>query len=146
MPVRQSEAEWKGDLQHGQGKVRLGSGAYDGPYSFQSRFENGSGTNPEELLAAAHAGCFTMALANELTKAGHKPDQLHTTAKVSLVKKGEGFQIPTVELALEASVPDIDEATFQRVVETAKMTCPVSKLFASAEITLQAHLLAKASS
>jgi osmotically inducible protein OsmC len=140
MPVRESQAVWEGDLKQGKGKMKLGGGAYEGPYSFTSRFENGKGTNPEELLAAAHAGCFSMAFAAALSKAGHPPKRIQTTAKVHLEKFGEGFQIPTIELKTEAGVEGVDDETFQRIAETAKQTCPVSKLFGSAEIKLEAKL------
>ena len=141
MAVRTSEATWEGNLKQGRGNMRLGGGAYEGAYSFSSRFENGKGTNPEELLAAAHAGCFSMALAAALEKAGYPPQQVHTTAKVHLERFGDGFQIPKVELATEAKVPKIDEETFQHEATNAKQTCPVSKLFGSAEIVLEAKLV-----
>jgi osmotically inducible protein OsmC len=121
--------------------MKLAGGAYEGPYSFSSRFENQKGTNPEELLAAAHAGCFSMALSAALTKAGHPPARIHTTAKVNLAQAVAGFQIDKVELSTEAAVPGVADAEFQQVAANAKMTCPVSKLFASAEITLQAKLV-----
>jgi osmotically inducible protein OsmC len=140
MPVRSAEAVWEGDLKQGKGTMKLAGGAYEGPYSFSSRFENQSGTNPEELLAAAHAGCFSMALTAALTKAGHPPTRVHTTAKVHLDQMMAGFQIGKVELSTEANVPGIADADFQQHAENAKVTCPVSKLFASAEIKLQAKL------
>jgi osmotically inducible protein OsmC len=140
MAVRTSEAVWEGDLKKGHGTMKVGQNAYEGPYSFASRFENGKGTNPEELLAAAHAGCFSMAFSAALEKAGHVPKRVHTTAKVSLEKVVDCIAISKVELQTDASVPGIDEEKFQQVAETAKMTCPVSKLFASAEITLNAKL------
>jgi lipoyl-dependent peroxiredoxin len=141
MPVRTSEALWEGDLKRGKGTVKLGQGAYNGPYSFQSRFENGAGTNPEELIAAAHAGCFSMALSAELTKAGFTPTSVHTVARVHLEKQGEGFGIPKIELITEAKVPGIDPAAFDQQAQSAKKNCPVSKLLAAAEITLDAKLL-----
>ena len=97
MPTRNAEAVWEGDLKGGKGTMKLGSGAYQGAYSFQSRFESGTGTNPEELIAAAHAGCFTMALSHALAQAGHPPKRVHTTAKVHLEKTGDGFGIPRIE-------------------------------------------------
>src|SRR5438067_11579920 len=125
MPTRNAEAEWKGDLKEGQGTVKLGSGAYSGQYSFKSRFEQGTGTNPEELIAAAHAGCFSMALSAGLGKAGFKPDRVHTTAAVTLDKVGEGFGITLIKLRTEASIPNIDEKTFRQQVEAAKTGCPI---------------------
>src|SRR6266404_5673253 len=123
MVMRHSEAEWKGNLKEGQGTVKLGSGSYEGPYSFSSRFEEGKGTNPEELIAAAHAGCFSMALSGGLTRAGFAPTRVSTNAKVKLEKVGEGFKITTSELTTEALVPGIDETKFQEVAEGAKKNC-----------------------
>src|SRR5262245_42387170 len=113
MPVRSSKAEWQGNLKDGKGTVELGSGAFKGSYSFPSRFEDGTGTNPEELVAAAHAGCYSMALSAGLSKAGFTPTRVHTVAKVSLEKVGEGFEITTIALETEAEVPGLDEAAFQ---------------------------------
>jgi len=141
MPARKADAVWTGSLQEGQGTMRLGGGAYDGPYSFKSRFEEGDGTNPEELIAAAHAGCFSMALSGALGRSGHPPTRIATTAHVHLNKTDEGFRIQKIDLVTEAEVPGIDEATFQDVAETAKKTCPVSVVLAGAEITLQATLV-----
>ena len=121
--------------------MSFGDGAYEGAYSFQSRFEEGTGTNPEELIAAAHAGCFSMALSHELAQAGHTPDRVHTVAKVHLRKTEGGFHIPKIDLVTEADVPGLDEQTFQRHAKSAKENCPVSKLLqGSAEITLDARL------
>jgi lipoyl-dependent peroxiredoxin len=141
MPTRNAEAQWEGDLKGGRGQVSLGSGAYQGPYSFQSRFESGTGTNPEELVAAAHAGCFSMALSHALAQAGHPAKRVHTTAKVHLEKQPEGFAIPKIELVTEGNVPGIDAEEFQRQAEQAKKNCPISKLLTGAEITLQAKLV-----
>jgi osmotically inducible protein OsmC len=141
MPTRQSEAQWEGDLKSGRGQVRLGSGAYQGPYSFQSRFESGTGTNPEELIAAAHAGCFSMALAHALAQGGHPAKRVHTTAKVHLEKAADGFAIPRIDLVTEAEVPGLDAAEFGRQAEQAKQNCPVSKLLKAATITLDARLI-----
>ena len=141
MAVRTSEAVWEGDLKSGKGNMKVGQGAYNGPYSFASRFENGGGTNPEELIAAAHAGCFSMALSASLAKAGFTPKRVHTVAKVHLEKQGEGFGIPKIELTTEAQIPGIDEATFQQQADSAKKNCPVSKVLAAAEITLNAKLV-----
>lgn len=141
MPIRTSKAEWKGNLREGQGTVELGSGAYKGSYSFPSRFEEGQGTNPEELIAAAHAGCYSMALSAGLSKAGFTPTRVHTVAKVHLDKVGEGFAITTIELETEAEIPGIDEATFMQQAEGAKVGCPVSKALAGADIKLNAKLM-----
>lgn len=140
MPTRYADAVWEGTLREGKGKMSLASGAYEGAYSFTSRFEDGTGTNPEELIAAAHAGCFSMALANGLTQAGHPPDRIQTRANVHLAKGAEGFSIPRIDLITEAKVPGLDAAGFQEIAEQAKKNCPVSKLLAAAEITLDARL------
>lgn len=140
MPVRKADARWEGSLQEGRGTMRLGGGAYEGPYSFSSRFEDGTGTNPEELIAAAHAGCFSMALSGALGRAGHPPVSVATTANVHLVKTDEGFRIQRIDLVTEAEVPGIDEPTFQEVAQAAKKACPVSVVLAAAEITLTATL------
>ena len=138
MPVRTAEAVWRGDLIHGEGAVTvLGERA---PYSFASRVEDGAGTNPEELIAAGHAGCVSMALSNELAKAGYTPDRVHTVAGVHLVKAEGGIAISQIDLAIEADVPGIDESTFQELAEGVKSNCPVSKLFQGAHITLAATL------
>jgi lipoyl-dependent peroxiredoxin len=141
MPVRTSEAEWRGNLREGKGRVKLGSGAFEGSYSFPSRFEEGKGTNPEELLGAAHAGCYSMALSAGLSKAGHPPTRVHTVARVHLEKVGDGFGITRIELECEAVVPGIGAAAFQEQAEGAKKGCPVSKALAATEITLKAKLL-----
>ena len=143
MPVRKAEAEWSGNLREGSGTVKLGSGAFQGQYSFASRFESGTGTNPEELIAAAHAGCFSMALSHGLSQAGFVPRRVHTTAKVHLEKTAAGFAIPRIELVTEADVPKIEAADFQKQAETAKQNCPVSKVLAGAEITLEAKLVSR---
>ena len=140
MAVRTSEAEWKGDLRQGKGTMRLGSGAFEGAYSFPSRFEDGAGTNPEELIAAAHAGCFSMALAAGLSRAGHPPTRIHTRARVHLERQGEGFAITRIELATEGQVPGVSAADFQAQAEAAKKNCPVSKALAGPTITLTATL------
>jgi osmotically inducible protein OsmC len=141
MAVRSSEAEWKGNLREGQGTMKLGSGAYEGAYSYVSRFESGPGTNPEELIGAAHAGCFSMALAAGLSKAGFTPTRVHTTAKVHLEPVEGGFGITKIELETEAQVPGIDAAAFQQQAEGAKKNCPVSKALAGTQISLTARLL-----
>lgn len=141
MPARTAEAEWNGNLTEGSGQMKLGSGAFNGPYSFKSRMAEGTGTNPEELIGAAHAGCFSMALSAGLTQAGFKPERIHTDARVHFEKQGEGFAIPKIELSTEARIPGIDEATFQQQAENAKKNCPVSKALAGVDIQLTAKLV-----
>ncbi len=137
MPTRKANAEWTGDLKGGKGAMAFGSGAYEGQYSFASRFEEGTGTNPEELIAAAHAGCFSMKLSGVLNEAGHVPDRVSTTAAVQL----DGGTITRIHLTTEAAVPGIDDAAFQQAADEAKRTCPVSQLLTGAEITLDATLV-----
>ena len=141
MAVRKAEAEWTGNLREGKGRVKLGSGAFEGEYSFVSRFEDGKGTNPEELIGAAHAGCFSMALAAGLTKAGLSPKRIKTTAQVHLEKVGEAFEITRIQLDTEAEVPGVDEKAFLEHAENAKKGCPVSKALAGSKIELTARLL-----
>jgi osmotically inducible protein OsmC len=140
MPVRSANAQWNGNLLDGSGTVKLGSGAYEGPYSFKSRMEDGTGTNPEELIGAAHAGCFSMALAAGLSAAGHAPKYVKTSARVHFDKDGGGFSITKIELDTEASVPGLDAAGFQKAAEDAKKGCPVSKALTGTEIVLNAKL------
>lgn len=137
MPTRKAEAVWNGNLTEGKGVVKLGSGAFEGSYSFASRFEDGAGTNPEELIGAAHAGCFTMALNAGLTKAGHSPKRLHTTAKVKVEKVGEGFEITRIDLELDGDVPGVSDEDFAKFALDAKVNCPVSKALAGTEIELK---------
>ena len=139
MPTRKSHARWEGSLEEGRGHVDLGSGAFKGAYSFASRFEEGPGTNPEELLGAAHAGCFAMALSLVLGQAGFKPEYVDATAHVTVLPRDGGFRITKSHLLCEAKVPGIDEAAFLRHAETAKAGCPVSKLL-KARITMNAKL------
>ena len=142
MPSRKAEAEWKGNLAEGAGELKLGSGAFSGPYSFKSRFEEGqSATNPEELVGAAHAGCFTMALTAGLSRAKITPTRIHTTATVKLEKVGEAFSITSINLETEAEVPGIDDPTFQKYALDAKQNCPLSKALAATEISLTAKLV-----
>lgn len=142
MPTHKAEAEWKGNLAQGSGRLKVGSGAFDGPYSFKSRFEEGqSATNPEELIGAAHAGCFTMALVAQLSRANVMPNLVHTGAQVKLEKVGEAFAITRIDLDCEAEIPGIDGATFQKHAQDAKQNCPVSKALAGVEIHLNAKLL-----
>jgi len=142
MPTRKAEAEWEGNLAEGSGRLKVGSGAFEGPYSFKSRFEEGqSATNPEELLGAAHAGCFTMALTAGLSRAGIKPKRIHTEARVKLEKVGEAFSITQIELETEAEIPDVDDAAFQKYALDAKQNCPLSKALAATQISMTAKLL-----
>jgi lipoyl-dependent peroxiredoxin len=140
MPTRSSTAEWSGNLARGSGKMALGSGAFEGSYSFASRFEDGTGTNPEELIAAAHAGCFAMALADVLSQAGHEPDSVKTTAKVALDKDGDGFTITRSDLSTEVKVDGLEDGEFQQHADEAKRTCPVSRALGAIEIGLEAKL------
>jgi osmotically inducible protein OsmC len=140
MPVRSSTAEWKGTLQEGSGHMVVGKGAYDGPYSFASRFEEGTGTNPEELIAAAHAGCFSMALSGGLTRAGTPPTSIATTAKVHLDRGETGFSITRIDLETVGEVPGVDADAFQKAAEGAKAGCPVSRALKAVEITIKATL------
>ena len=140
MPTRTSSAEWQGDLKGGSGKLALGSGAFSGAYNFVSRFESGDQTNPEELLGAAHAGCFSMSLSNLLAQEGTPATSVRTEAAVTLETVDGAPTITKVVLTTVGSVPGIDEATFLEKAEAAKDGCPVSKLFTGAEIELDATL------
>jgi osmotically inducible protein OsmC len=140
MPIRTSSAQWHGTLKEGSGTMALGSGAFEGPYSFVSRFESGAGTNPEELIAAAHAGCFSMALSNALGQAGFTPTSIETTASVHLDLGPTGFGIAKIDLDTLGDVPGITAEEFQTHAATAKANCPVSKALAAVEITLTARL------
>ncbi len=141
MPKRTANAKWNGSVSEGDGTVSLGSGAFEGPYSFKSRFEEGTGTNPEELIAAAHAGCFSMALSNILSQAGTPPEGIETSAEVEVRMSGGDISIPSIRLTTKARVPGIDDAAFQEAANGAKEGCPVSKALAGVdEITLDATL------
>ncbi|HEY7119395.1 MAG TPA: OsmC family protein [Tepidisphaeraceae bacterium] len=140
MPTRNASAVWNGDLFKGAGKVKLGSGAYEGQYNFSSRFESGAGTNPEELIAAAHAACFSMALSAGLGKAGFQPQRVSTTAKVTVDKVGEGFKITKIQLATEAAVPNIDPGKFSEIANATKSGCPVSQALSAVPMELEATL------
>lgn len=142
MTIRTATAEWKGGIHEGRGHLRTGSGAFDGAYSFNSRFGDGGGANPEELLGAAHAGCFSMALAVELTNAGFKPVDIRTTASVHFDRVDGAPTVTMIALTTGAEVPGIDNATFQKIAEGAKKNCPISRVLAggSAKITLDATL------
>ncbi len=140
MPTYNAGAEWKGNLAQGGGQLKLGSGAFSGPYSFKSRFEEGqSATNPEKLIGAVHAGCFTMALVVQLSRQGVTPTQVHTSAKVKIEKVGEAFVITRIDLETDAEMPGINDAAFQKA-DDAKQNCPVSKALAGTEIHLNAKL------
>ncbi len=141
MPTRKANATWKGGLKEGKGKMELGSGAWSGAYSFGSRFQDSGGTNPEELIGAAHAGCFSMALSGALERAGHPPDEVRTKAEVHLEKVGEGFAIQRIKLNTEARVPGLDEDTFKEHAQGAKKNCPVSKALGGVDIELDARLI-----
>jgi lipoyl-dependent peroxiredoxin len=140
MPARTATAHWDGGLQGGTGTMRLGSGAFEGRYSFSSRFEEGAGTNPEELIGAAHAGCFSMALSAGLERAGHAPTSIETTARVHLERAESGFRISRIELSTTADVPGIDGAAFGEQAQAAKANCPVSQALAGVDIELDARL------
>ncbi len=142
MPVRKADAEWNGDLKSGKGRISVESTLFsNAAYSFGTRFENEKGTNPEELIAAAHAGCFSMALSAGLAKAGFPPKRVHTTAAVRLDKVGEGFGITKIDLTCQAEVPGIDDARFQQEANGAKSNCPVSKALSAVQISLDAKLV-----
>lgn len=140
MAVRTGNAVWNGDLKNGTGTVALGSGAFEGPYSFGSRFEDGAGTNPEELIGAAHAGCFSMSLANMLASAGTPATEVRTEARVHLGRDDQGAAITKIELTCRAVVPGIDATAFAEHAANAKTGCPVSKALASVPIDLDAAL------
>jgi osmotically inducible protein OsmC len=138
---RSAEARWAGDLKTGRGNIRLGSGAFEGPYSFVSRFESGAGTNPEELLGGAHAGCFSMALSLALEKAGHVPTRVTTTATVHLGKGAAGFAITGIDLVTRGIVPGITAEEFRRLAEETKTGCIVSRALAAVPMTVDAQLV-----
>jgi osmotically inducible protein OsmC len=142
MPTRKAHARWEGSLKEGKGTVDFGNGTFKGAYSFVSRFEDGTGTNPEELLGAAHAGCFAMALSLVLGQAGFEPEYVDATAHVTVAPREGGFKITKSHLDCEASVPGIDQATFMQHAQAAKAGCPVSQALAGTEITLEARLAA----
>ena len=140
MAVRKSEATWKGTLREGSGVMKMGSGSYEGPFTYASRFEEGPGTNPEELIGAAHAGCYSMFLSALLSKAGFTPASIHTTATVHL---GAGPTITKIELVCKANVPDVSAEQFAELAAQAKAGCPISKALAAVEeVTLDAQLVA----
>lgn len=139
--TRTAKASWQGDLAQGGGRIGVGSGAYEGPFTLRARVEDVErSTNPEELIGAAHAGCFTMSLANLLTESGHSPADLQTTAKVRLEQLDTGFAITNIALDTVGDVPGVDADTFAQLAQQAKDTCPVSRALAGTEITLEARL------
>jgi osmotically inducible protein OsmC len=140
MPIRKAQAEWQGDLFKGKGTMSLGSGAFSGKYSVGSRFESEPGTNPEELIGAAHAGCFSMAFSAILGKAGFTPKSIKTEAKVHIEKVGDGFTITKIELSTVADIPGIENTAFQKHAAEAKAGCPVSRALAGTQIFLEAKL------
>lgn len=141
MAKRTATARWHGTVQDGDGRIALGQGAWEGPYSYKSRFEDGDGTNPEELVAAAHAGCFTMAVATALATRNYTAESLETSAHVHLRFGEKGAEIPKIELTLRGRVPDIEQEEFAELAEAAKRHCPVSKALAGVgEIVLDAQL------
>jgi osmotically inducible protein OsmC len=139
---RTADARWEGDLRSGRGSLRLGSGAFEGKYAFTTRFESAPGTNPEELLGAAHAACYSMALASALSKAGHPPKSIETTATVHLEKVGEGFSITGIDLATRGNVPGASDADFQRLAEDTRKGCIVSRALSAVPTQLKATLVA----
>ena len=139
--IRQAHAQWKGDLKQGKGTMAFGSGAFEGQFSFKSRFDDGVGTNPEELIGAAHAGCFSMAFSNMLSQAGHVPTSVRTVARVHLEPVDGKQTINLIELMCEAEVPGIDSETFHRIAGEAKAGCPVSRALAAIDIRLEASLV-----
>ena len=139
MSVRNAEAVWEGSLREGKGRMKLGSGAFEGPYSFQSRFESGAGTNPEELIGAAHAGCFSMALSGQLGQAGITPERITTTSTVTIEKQPDGFTITRVHLDVAVKAPGADRAKFETAAQNAKAGCPLSKVL-KADISMDAKL------
>jgi osmotically inducible protein OsmC len=143
MAIRKASAVWRGNLKQGKGTVALGSGAFEGSYSFGSRFEEGPGTNPEELLGAAHAGCFSMAFAHQLAEAGFEAKSVRTTALVQLLKRDDGFAVASITLECEAEVPKIDQEKFLQLGEQAKTGCPISKALKATEIKLNARLVGR---
>ncbi|GAA1407714.1 MULTISPECIES: OsmC family protein [Catellatospora] len=143
MPIRTATARWQGTLTEGSGTIATGKGGLQGNYSFKSRFEEGEGTNPEELIAAAHSGCFSMAFSKQLSDAGFPPNAVVTNANVHLDKTDAGMTVTRIDLVTTGDVPGIDEAQFQKLAEAAKAGCPISRLLSpGAEITLSATLQA----
>jgi osmotically inducible protein OsmC len=141
MPTRNAEAVWEGSLKDGKGKMKLGSGAFEGSFTWSSRFENGQGTNPEELLAAAHAGCYSMSLSSNAGRAGFTPTHIHTTAQVTIEPVDGRNTITRIHLDTEATIPGITDQQFQELAEMVKQICPVSRALTGVPMTLTARLL-----
>jgi osmotically inducible protein OsmC len=141
MPIRRANARWEGNLVDGRGTMHMQSGSYEGPYSFQSRFEEGEGTNPEELIAAAHAGCFSMKFSADLSAAGFEPESVETTANVHLDQVDDGFKIARSVLETRAKVPGIPDDQFQEIAQAAKDTCPVSAALGAIDLSVEAELV-----
>ncbi|HSB90456.1 MAG TPA: OsmC family peroxiredoxin [Anaerolineales bacterium] len=142
MPVRSAQAVWEGTSREGKGRVRADGGGFEGPYSYASRFEDGAGTNPEELLAAAHAACFSMALASRLARAGVAPRRIQSKSNVTIDKVEGDWSVTGIRLQVEADVPGANDADFQRMAEDAKVNCPISRALKAVPITLEAMLVA----
>lgn len=141
MAIRSATAEWQGDLRNGNGSFGSASGAIEGAYTFESRFEDGAGTNPEELTAAAHAACFSMFLAGVLTQGGNPPESVKTEAKLQILKVGEGFEVTKIDLETVGRAPGVDDAAFKQAAQIAKENCPISKALAAVrEINVDARL------
>ena len=140
MPVRRAEAVWEGVLRSGKGRMKAGSGAFEVPFTYTTRFEEEPGTNPEELIGAAQAGCYSMALSGNLERAGFKAERIHTTADVHLDRTDAGPTITRIVLTCEAKVPGVDEATFQQQVEATRTGCPVARAL-RAELVVNARLV-----
>jgi osmotically inducible protein OsmC len=146
MPIRKGHAVWEGDLLSGKGIMKAGSGAFESPYTFATRFGDAAGTNPDELIATAHAGCFSMALAANLAKAGFTARKISTSANLHVDKVDQGFKITRIDLATEGDVPGIDSKKFLEEAEGAKKNCPVSQALAAVEIKLSARLIDQSAS
>jgi osmotically inducible protein OsmC len=142
MPIRSAQAVWEGTSREGKGRVRADGGGFEGPYSYGSRFEDDAGTNPEELLAAAHAACFSMALASRLARAGTAPRRIQSKSNVTIDKVEGDWSVTGIRLQVEADVPGTNDADFQRWAEDAKVNCPISRALKAVPITLEAKLLA----
>ncbi len=141
MKISKADAVWTGNLPQGKGNMHLGSGAFEGAYTFQSRFENGAGTNPEELIGAAEAGCFSMALSSALGKAGFTPNRIQTNAQVTMDNVNGQNSISRIDLDCQADIPGIDNQKFQELADGAKKNCPVSRALSGVEVTLKAKLV-----
>jgi osmotically inducible protein OsmC len=140
MAIRTADARWSGTLKEGNGHLKLGSGAYEGQYNFTSRFEEGTGTNPEELIGAAHAGCYSMALNAGLERAGFTANYVHTAAKVHITRGDAGMAISKIELTTEAEIPGIDAAKFQEFAQDTLKNCIISRALSAVEMTVEATL------